>query len=74
MTTKEALIDESVAAQALGINRSTLGTWRRCGKGPPYVRLGRTVRYRPSDLAAFVAQRIMHPVRHPHAIRFGGDA
>jgi excisionase family DNA binding protein len=43
------------AADQLGLKVTTLRVWRRLGKGPAYVRLGKnTVRYRQRDLDEYV--------------------
>lgn len=45
------------AADQLGLDPSQLHRWRRRGTGPQYVRLGRTVRYHPDALTAWVDSR-----------------
>jgi DNA-binding transcriptional MerR regulator len=57
----EPLLDETPAAEQLGLPPRTLRTWRSRGKGPPFVRLGKRVKYRPQDLRAFVEQRLERP-------------
>ena len=47
LTTKQA-------AARLTLSPNTLEVWRVRGKGPRYVKLGRAVRYRESDLDEFV--------------------
>ena len=51
-------IDE--AAAYLAIPKATLYTWRtrRAGFGPPAVKMGGCLRYRRSDLDAWVAQHV----------------
>lgn len=57
MAIDEFMTDVEVANR-LRISASTVRTWRRLKKGPPYHRLGRTVRYRRADLNAWIdAQR-----------------
>jgi hypothetical protein len=51
----EPLITESEAASMLRISLTSLRRWRREGCGPVYRKLGRSVRYRPVDLADFIA-------------------
>ena len=51
--TTRALTEREVAA-LLGLSVATLRAWRHRGKGPRFLRLGRSVRYLPSDLADFV--------------------
>ncbi|MCQ2031959.1 helix-turn-helix domain-containing protein [Stutzerimonas zhaodongensis] len=51
-------IDDKQAAAALGIKASTLSVWRSTGRyNLPYMKVGRLVRYRLSDLAEFLARR-----------------
>ena len=51
--TETALTERQVAEQ-LGLSVATLRAWRHWGKGPRYLRLGRSVRYLPSDVDDFV--------------------
>jgi len=51
----QALVDETRAAELLDLRVKTLRRWRWAGKGPHFVKLGSAVRYRPSDLAEFIA-------------------
>ncbi len=51
--TTRALTDREVA-DLMGLSVATLRSWRHRGKGPRFLRLGRSVRYLPSDLAEFV--------------------
>jgi predicted DNA-binding transcriptional regulator AlpA len=53
----EQLLKTIDVARATGLASVTLRRWRTSGVGPRFVRLGRAVRYRPSDLAAFVEER-----------------
>jgi predicted DNA-binding transcriptional regulator AlpA len=51
-------VDDKQAAAALGIKASTLSVWRSTGRyNLPFVKVGRMVRYRISDLAEFLARR-----------------
>lgn len=51
-------VDDKQAAAALGIKASTLSVWRSTGRyNLPYLKVGRLVRYRLSDLAEFLARR-----------------
>lgn len=45
------------AAELLTVSPSTLEVWRYRGTGPRFVKIGRSVRYRQSDLAAFIDER-----------------
>lgn len=57
VTGNDQYISEQAAAKRLGLAQVTLRLWRRRGTGPRYARLGRVIRYRVSDLEAFVAAR-----------------
>jgi predicted DNA-binding transcriptional regulator AlpA len=46
------------AAKLLGLSASTLEKYRIDGSGPKFVRLGRAIRYRPSDLNAFLEDNV----------------
>ncbi|WP_334180713.1 helix-turn-helix domain-containing protein [Pseudomonas nitroreducens] len=51
-------IDDKQAAEALGVKRTTLAVWRSTGRYClPYLKVGRLVKYRISDLAEFLARR-----------------
>jgi hypothetical protein len=54
----EPLITEGEAATILRVSLTSLRRWRRQGSGPVYRKLGRTVRYRPEDLADFVGSAL----------------
>ena len=47
-------LTEHEVADMLGLSVATLRAWRHRGKGPRFLRLGRSVRYLPSDVAGFV--------------------
>jgi hypothetical protein len=49
-----ALLNETQAAERLNISPRTLQAWRVRGHGPGFVKLGGAVRYRPTDLDAFI--------------------
>jgi predicted DNA-binding transcriptional regulator AlpA len=51
--------DTRAAAALLGLAEQTLRKLRSTGGGPPFVKLGRAVRYRPSDLEAWLSARVM---------------
>jgi len=51
-------IDDKLAADALGVKATTLAVWRSTGRyNLPYLKVGRLVKYRLSDLAEFLARR-----------------
>jgi hypothetical protein len=50
----EPLVNEHAAAHWLGVAAATLRRWRWQGGGPPFVRVGRHVRYAPAVLREYV--------------------
>jgi hypothetical protein len=51
------LLTTAEAAGVLNVKRATLEQWRWNGKGPRFVKLNRTVRYRRHDLGDFTDAR-----------------
>lgn len=51
------LIDEGAVARQLDIETKTLQAWRCRGGGPPFIKVGRLVRYRPEDVEAWIESR-----------------
>ena len=52
-------LDDKLTAEALGVKATTLAVWRSTGRyNLPYIKVGRLVRYRVSDIAEFLARRI----------------
>ncbi len=47
-------LTEREVAELLVLSVATLRAWRHRGKGPRFLRLGRSVRYLPADVADFV--------------------
>lgn len=50
----DALLMEVHAAKLLNLSVRTLQAWRLRGDGPAFVRAGRAIRYRRSDLIAWI--------------------
>jgi predicted DNA-binding transcriptional regulator AlpA len=58
-TVRKVRLFETVhAADELGLSPRTLEGWRRRGEGPPYLKIGRRVKYRPEDIEAYKASRL----------------
>jgi hypothetical protein len=51
----DPLLTVDEAAAILRCSKASLDKWRLTGLGPDFVYVGRRVRYRRADLAAFVA-------------------
>lgn len=54
----EKLLTQKEVARLLGVSERTLERHRVFGTGPGFVRLGRLVRYRVSDLEAWVKSSV----------------
>jgi excisionase family DNA binding protein len=60
----DALLTEQQTAQLLNISVRTLQAWRIKLAGPRFVRAGRAIRYRRSDLTAWIeANTVSHAPR-----------
>jgi excisionase family DNA binding protein len=54
----DQLLDEQAAATYLDLKPGTLSVWRSTGRyAIPFVKIGRNVRYRRTDLDAWLEQR-----------------
>jgi len=54
----EILLTTKQVAELLQLKETTLEQWRWSGIGPSFVKLGRAVRYRRSDLEVFTVARV----------------
>jgi predicted DNA-binding transcriptional regulator AlpA len=52
----DTLLNETQAAELLGLSVRTLQNWRLRGGGPPYQKLGRAVRYSLIKLRQWIAE------------------
>jgi predicted site-specific integrase-resolvase len=52
-----ATVNQTQAAEILGVNPRTLEGWRLRGNGPVFVKYGGRVVYDTADIAAFMAAR-----------------
>ena len=50
----EKLLKTKEVAEILGVAKQTVEYWRWRGGGPVYIKFGRAVRYRMSDIKAFI--------------------
>ena len=50
----ERCFDERETAQIIGVSTALLRKRRRLKLGPPFIRIGRLVRYRASDIRSFI--------------------
>ncbi len=55
VTDRETLLTEVQAATVLNLSMRTLQAWRTKRTGPSFVRAGRAIRYRRSDLDTWMS-------------------
>lgn len=60
----QKLLTTAEVADLLGVKPDTIESWRVRGTGPslPWVKVGRAVRYRPTDVERVVAQGVQQHV------------
>jgi predicted DNA-binding transcriptional regulator AlpA len=58
---QDEFLNEKALAQRLSISISLLRKWRRTRQGPPWVKLGRAVRYSAAELVIWLSMRANHP-------------
>ena len=62
---QDILLTEVAAADILCVSIRTLQAWRVRGDGPPFVKVGRAVRYRRNDLETWVEGRTARSTSQP---------
>lgn len=62
---KFPLLDEKEVAKILRCSHRTLQGWRLSGKGPPFVKIGRIIRYRRSDVEDFIVASVRKSTSDP---------
>ena len=55
----QPLLRQRQCAEALCLSERTLERFRVSGVGPKFVRMGKSVRYRLSDVEAWIASRVV---------------
>ena len=76
MDTTTTLFDEDAAGKYIGGSQSPVSTrtmqrWRLEGVGPTYVKLGRLVRYRQSDLDTYLDEHVCTSTSCVSAVQAG---
>lgn len=64
---EDQLLTEVAAADLLKMSERTLQAWRSDGTGPSFVRAGRSIRYRRSDLRAWTTRNTVIPSARSNA-------
>jgi len=54
---KDKFLNPPEAADFLTVQPQTLAKWRMDGRNLPYIKVGRSVRYKLSDLQAFIEKQ-----------------
>jgi predicted DNA-binding transcriptional regulator AlpA len=57
------IVREPGTAKMMGVSEAGLRRMRREGRGPSYVRIGRCIGYRLTDIEAFLSENTVHPSR-----------
>jgi len=57
----ERLLTAPELAALLGLQVQSLARWRCTREGPPYLKVGRAVRYRQADVDAWLARQTVSP-------------
>jgi len=52
----QRLLNEKDASELLGVAQGTLAIWRHHGKGPSYVKVGTSIRYKYLDLLQYIEE------------------
>jgi hypothetical protein len=60
-TDMAALISGRELSREFGIPERTLDQWRYLGRGPRFIRVGRHIRYRRTDIEAWLADNTVDP-------------
>jgi excisionase family DNA binding protein len=58
LTDPNPLLCEIYAAKLLAVSSRTLQAWRRKEYGPPFVRVGRAIRYRQADVLEWIEAQV----------------
>jgi excisionase family DNA binding protein len=58
MEHRDRLLTVKELAEYLGVPVATLYQWRHRGEGPPGFKVGRHVRYRRTDIEAWIEQQL----------------
>ncbi|MBF6372971.1 helix-turn-helix domain-containing protein [Nocardia farcinica] len=53
------LLTAAQTAEYIGVSEDTLAQDRYLGRGLPYVRVGRRIRYRAGDIAAYLEANVI---------------
>jgi hypothetical protein len=69
----DAAVNENTAAEFLGVSVRTLEAWRVRGGGPPYVKIGRAVRYQRRALVSYQQEHTVSSTTDADAKEWADD-
>jgi predicted DNA-binding transcriptional regulator AlpA len=58
----DRLLNQEAAATMIGVKIATLANWRHFGKGPKYIKVGRSAYYKISDIDSWLDSRRVIPM------------
>jgi hypothetical protein len=58
----EQHLTQEQAAVIIGVKPTTLSMWRHLGRGPVYLKIGRSAFYRPADIEAWLDEQAVVPI------------
>jgi predicted DNA-binding transcriptional regulator AlpA len=58
VTQETSFLNEKAVARQLSVSLALLRKWRLFRSGPPFVKVGRLVRYRQADVDRWIAARV----------------
>ena len=61
------LLNEHDVARITGLSVASVRRWRLLRQGPKYLKIGAAVRYKPEDVAAWIASRPSGGEHQPEA-------
>ena len=65
--TASPLLNQRELARRWSVSPRTLERWRWLRQGPPYIKTGRRVLYRPEDIEAFEVAQLRENTMSPNA-------
>lgn len=68
METKDKYLTDRAVEELTGIKRQSLANSRHLGRGIPYSRVGRSIRYKLADVLSFMEQHRIDPEARREAL------
>lgn len=57
----QKILNEVEVSKLIGLALPTLRNWRHLRRGPPYIKMGKSVRYYQDDVLAYAAKKRIDP-------------